>query len=119
MSLRLAIKIARSNPIKQRGRNSISRFGAVLTNGRTFYYGYNSYKSHPLAKKFSGKEETICIHAELDAILAWINEMEDLDKYTMYVARVLKDGSPAIAKPCRACQKALIHFGVGNCEWTV
>lgn len=128
MSLQLAIEHALKNPIKARGRTSISRMGAVLVKGknRIRYYGWNSYKTHPLAREFSGNDNQVCIHAELDALLDFFScslidehSSADLEDYTMYVARVLKDGTTALAKPCVACQKMLIHFGVGNVEWTI
>lgn len=130
MSLDLAIKYAKKNPIKARGRNSISRFAAVLSDGRTYFVGTNSYRSHTLQAFFSKNQERICRHAEVDAISQAIRAKSserrfaakgpyrDLSGYTMYVARVLANGKPALAKPCEICMKAIEYFKVGNLEFT-
>lgn len=127
-----AIEIAKSNPIKPRGRNSISRFAAILSNGRQSFYGLNKYKTHPLQSKFGSNPECIYLHAELDAIIRAINfraryegkrylslDICDLSDFDMYIARVLKDGTPAIAKPCEGCMKAIEHFNVRSVQWTM
>lgn len=127
MSLELAIKVALRNPILPKGRNSISRFGAVLSGPDGVYTGQNSYKTHPLQFKFSNKHEACHVHAETAAILSCIRnsatgsyrEIDDLSSYDLYVARVLKDGTPALAKPCEFCQQMIIAFNIHNVEWTV
>lgn len=121
MSLEIAIKEALKNPIQRKGRNSISRFAAVLTNhkGKT-WIGFNSYRTHPLQYKFSGNSDQICTHAEIAALAKACRNGPyiDLSEYTMYVARVLKDGTPALARPCPVCAGAISEFGVGNVVWT-
>jgi tRNA(Arg) A34 adenosine deaminase TadA len=37
----------------------------------------------------------------------------------VYVARTLKDGTIAMAKPCKACQNALRHRGVKRVYYTI
>src|SRR6202012_4019131 len=113
MSLELAIKEALKNPIQKRGRTSISRMATVLVSDYSSFTGLNSYKSHPLQAKFSAKAgfpERICTHSEIKAIskaLAYENrgnlEFSDLSNYRMYIARVLKDDTPALAMPCPGC----------------
>lgn len=123
MSLNLAVKYARLNPILPKGRNSISRFACVVTDGYRVFVGLNSYKSSPLQAKFSKKaglsEEAVCIHAELSAISKAARSGLIPDKARVYVARVLKNGEPALAMPCLACQAALIEFGYRNVVWTL
>ena len=129
MTLELAVKYALDNPIRPIGRNSISRFASVLSDGRNTFVGFNRYKTHPLQKKFGCNSQSIYVHSEIDAIINAIRELkihrykaqnENLfDDYSMYVARVLGNGTPASAKPCIGCQRALIHFGIKNIEWTV
>lgn len=116
-----AINHAIKNPIQSRGRTSISRMAAVLVSDRynIQYVGINSYKTHPLVKKFSKSEEKLCLHAELDALIQvcrrWDESYEDVfSYYDIYVARVLKDNSPALAKPCSCCLGALTYFGIRN-----
>lgn len=128
MSLKLAIDQARLNPIFPKGRNSISRFATVLTNGKLIFVGLNSYKTHTLQKKFSSNEESIHIHSEVDAIVKatrhfaqtdgrHYTSISDLSDFKMFVARVLKDGTPANSKPCIGCQRALAAFGITQVEW--
>lgn len=37
----------------------------------------------------------------------------------VYVARTLKDGTVAMARPCKACQLAMKHRGVSKCYYTI
>ncbi len=119
MSLRIAVREALKNPIEPKGRNSISRFAAVLTDGKgQTFVGLNSYKSHPLQYRFSRDAERSCIHAEVAAKACRNGPYVDLSSYTMYVARVLRDGTPGLAKPCMYCWGCIEEFGVGRVEWT-
>jgi deoxycytidylate deaminase len=124
-----AIELAKTNPIKPLGRNNISRFACVLDNSWVQHTGFNSYKTHPLQKKFGSNSESIHIHAELDAIIKAIRweasqagarykDITDLSKYRLSVARVLNDGTPSIAKPCSGCLKAIASFNIKEMEWT-
>jgi tRNA(Arg) A34 adenosine deaminase TadA len=119
VSLDLAIKHAEKNPIKSKGRSSISRFAAVLTDGYTTFVGYNSYKSSPLQARFSKNPESVCRHAEVHAIQKAIKgAYRDLSRYTLYVARLLASGKTALAKPCTVCQEAIKYYGIGKVEYT-
>ena len=118
MSIELAIKEALKNPIRPRGRNSISRFACILTNGRDTFIGLNSYKSHPLQFKFSKDSQKVCIHSEIAALAKASKEYTDLSKFKMYVARVLADGTPALARPCCICEGAIREFGITQVYWT-
>lgn len=118
-----AIHHARSNPIVPRGRTSIGRMGALITNGEVGAYGQNSYKTHPLARKFSGDDNRICLHAELAALIRFqsrfVKPFEfDMKDFDIYVARVLKNNTPALAKPCNACMGALRYFNIRDIYWT-
>lgn len=131
MSLRRAIEHAQKNPILPRGRNSISRFASVLCDvGGHSVVGLNSYKTSPLQARFASNPECIHIHSEISAIqnairyLARHNgfhyrDVTDLSGWSMFVARVLKDGTPAMAMPCDGCQRALSAFNISKVEWTV
>lgn len=121
--LRQAIKYALTNPIQPRGRTSISRCAAVLTNRDRTFVGFNMYRSHPLQARFQkkvGEPEKIYIHAETHAIIQALRTRvwPNLSDMTMYVARVLRDGTPANAKPCPGCVSALAEFGVKEVYWT-
>lgn len=105
---------------------------AVLTDGTALFTGFNSYKTHTLVSRFSTHPDRIHLHAEMDCIRQALNYFSkksgvhrnsiinqvDLSEFKLYIARVLADGSPALAKPCSDCQKALKFFGITNVEWT-
>ena len=115
MSLELAIRYAKRNPIKALGRSSISRFCCVLTDGHTFIVGFNSLRTDPLQAFFSkkvGEPEKVFCHAEVHAIKKGLNRRVRFEDYTMYVARVLADGTEANSKPCPGCMAAIIRYGI-------
>lgn len=123
MSLEQAIKEARRNPIVPMGRTSIGRCAAVLTSGYRTFIGWNSYRSHPLQARFStkvGEPYKIYIHAETAAIVRFLRELssQELPDYKLYVARVLKDGTPANARPCVGCQSMIAEFNIKEVYYT-
>ncbi len=111
-----AIDSAIANPIL-----NLPRMGAVLVlrNGDIFY-GYNQQRSHPFQKQWAKHPEAIFLHAEIDALIRAMKMVPDemIVGSSIYIARVLKNGQPALAKPCSGCLGALIHFGVDNIWWT-
>lgn len=117
--MELAIKIARTNPIKRRGRSSAQRMAAVLSNGKDIYTGMNSWKTHPMQARFSRHPDCIHIHAEIAAIVAAVRAgQRDLSGFSLWVARVLRDGHTALAAPCTGCQRAIGAFDIANVYWT-
>lgn len=82
--------------------------------------GYNSYKTHPLQKRFSKNIEAIFKHAEVDCIINALRhvEPEDLEKATLYVHRVKKltkdhkYWSDGYSEPCCGCKQAIEHFKI-------
>lgn len=109
-----AAQFATINPIV-----SLPRMAAVLKtkDGKT-HVGFNSKKTHPLAKRFGRNSQAICLHAEVDAIRKAIRSGSETFGSSLYVARILKNGTPAMAKPCPGCQRAIIAFGIKEVEWT-
>lgn len=110
--MNLAIKAAKYNPIK-----GLPQVAAVLiTQERGPVIGLNQRKSHPLQAKFGVRPGLPCIHAEIAAIVKasdlWLDDAE------MYIARILKDGTPALAKPCPGCQMAIQAFDIKEVYWT-
>lgn len=119
VEMQRAIDHAISNPIVSRGRTSISRVSALITNHNIRYYGWNQYKTHPMMFRFSKNPNQLCLHAEIDALLgAYKARGADLSDFDVYVARVLRNGSPAFAKPCETCMGALTFFKVRRIYWT-
>ncbi len=88
------------------------RVGALITKGNRFLgVGVNSRKTHPDSNSWCKST-----HAEHRAILnAGLN---DLQGSTMFVARTLKDGSPAIAKPCPSCSTLIKRAGIKKVIYT-
>lgn len=124
MSLKRAIRHAKKNPIVSKGRTNIGRMGAVLSDGYNSYLSWNSYRTHPLQAKYAKKAHDpfkIHLHAEIGGIVQALSQgirQQDLKYYTMYVARVLKDGSTASARPCPVCLGALEAFGITRIYYT-
>ena len=82
--------------------------------------GYNSYKTHPLQKRFSKNIEAIFKHAEVDCIINALRyvEPEELEKANLYVYRVKKlekdhkEWVDGISEPCCGCEAAINHFKI-------
>jgi len=90
----------------------------LITRCGKSYIGFNKYKTHPLQKKFGRNPHSIHLHAEMDAIVQAVMARDSIDGASLYIARVLKDGTPALAKPCVGCERAIIHFGIKEVSWT-
>lgn len=86
------------------GRSGTSfRIGAVLVSGKEIVVSrHNSYKTHPKLLRFT---EYPFLHAEAACILSvGIEGCKGMD---IYVARVLKNGATATARPCKVCRKLI------------
>lgn len=111
-----ATELARSNPI-----TDLPRMAAIIFNKkRIIATGFNSRKTHPLAFRFSESHLKICTHAEIQAIINALrhHKEEELIGMEIAIARVLKNGSVAVAKPCKNCQTALANYGIKSVHWT-
>ena len=93
---------------------------AVYRKNRLICVAPNLYKSHPLQARFGRVPEAIFLHAEVNAIRLSLREVEieDFPSLTMYVGRVLKNGSLALAKPCAGCRSAIQAFGIRKTFYT-
>lgn len=109
------IKLARSMAFKSRSR---FRLGAVLVKKkRVVSTGYNQMKkTHPQMQKFCRQRHTLGLHAEVHCAIGV--PMADLDGAELYVARVLRDGSTALARPCGVCREFLRSVGVRLVSYT-
>jgi len=91
------------------GKNGY-RLGAIIVNTKTKTIEaakFNCLKSHPkLCKHFKYPY----LHAEAHAILS-LGLFSCLNKI-MYVVRVKRDGSYAMAKPCKSCQNLIKEVGI-------
>lgn len=110
-----AIALAKSNP------TDLQKMGAVIVkNRRIIGSGQNTRRSHPLQKLFSKSEVKIALHAEISAIIDALrnHSEEELAGSSIFVARVLKNGSRAIAKPCPICERAIAAYRISATYWT-
>lgn len=118
MCIETAIDLARRNPV-----HDLPRMAAVIVDRRgvVISYGMNSRKSDPMAAKYGRHPDAVYPHAELAAIKRALTVIgvEDLADCTLFVARVLKNGTEALAKPCCGCQRAINEFGIKNVIWTI
>ena len=113
-NLGLAIARAKGNTIQ-----GLPRMASVLSDGRSFFIGLNSRKTHPLQKRFTTHPERICTHAEIAAIaLATKTVGDDLSSFLLSVARVQRNGTIGLAQPCPGCMRAIKHFKIKHVEWT-
>lgn len=112
-----------SNLILEQAKQSDINFqhGAILTKGsKILAKGYNKPRS-----KFMNTFHT-CIHAEIDVLHTYITTIlhksinlkkkniiiPELSKCTLWVGRVLKDGSLTDSKPCCYCINYLRKVGL-------
>jgi len=92
------------------GMKSKFRLGAVLVHRNSIVsVGMNSYKTHPL---MAARTEWPFLHAEQNAIIrAGLDNCEGLD---LYIARVLKNNTLALSKPCDVCTELIKDVGIRN-----
>lgn len=101
---RLARNVSKLSPHRK------YKIGAVLViNGKPISVGHNQSKTHPQAL-YTG------LHAEIQALKA--SGKSKLKGSIVFVYRNRKDGSLAIARPCKNCMKELKEFGVKRIFYT-
>lgn len=107
------LKIAYANP----GCSSAKMAAVIKDRKSTVSFGLNQMKTHPLQAKYGKNKHAICLHAEIDAIR---NAPRDYDfrGTSLFVARSLKNGQSALAKPCSGCQRAIRDFGISRVYYT-
>lgn len=79
-------------------------------------------KTHPLQKqynryRFTGDSPHKC-HAELSALIPLIKNDVDLSRASVFVYRQHKNGSPAMARPCKSCMALIKDCGITKCFYT-
>lgn len=114
MNLNELSKIAYAN----QGFGHAKLAAAIMRRHKLISIGINSGKTHPLQKKFSKNNRCIHLHAEIDAIRNALRMGHNIEGTTMLIARTKKNGQIGLAKPCQACQRAIIHFGIRDVIWT-
>lgn len=93
---------------------------AVVYKNRIISVGWNKWKTHPFQKRYGRNEESIFLHAEIDAIIKAINMygtsfLKDCDLYVVRYTRSKKAGN---SKPCTGCSKAIEAFSIKSVHHT-
>ena len=103
-----------------------ARLSACITfRGEVVGYGFNQFKSHPLQARFAVNENSIYLHAEIDAIKNALRRCNaaDLRSATLYVARAKKNRKKqwvyGLAKPCDGCLCAIQSYGIRQVYYTL
>jgi len=107
-------------------RNIYKLASAVVYKKTVISIGLNQMKTHPLQSEFGTNEDSIYLHAEIDAIrkALQIIDKDQLKLCDMYVARVKKPYPETdfyitgLSKPCPGCLKAIKSFGIKNVYYT-
>ena len=87
----------------------------VVKNNRIVCQAVNQLKTHPQQKLWADKQNfnprlQPYLHAELACIVQ--ASMVDLNKSTIYVARIGNSGLNRCSYPCRICFPAVQHVGI-------
>ena len=106
-----------SNHIRQNNRRYDVFAIAVDKKHREIVQRRNSYiKTHPMQERFAnlaGEEDKRFLHAEIHAI------SRATKPYAIYIARVGRDGTTKLAKPCRICELAIKEAGIKEVYYTI
>lgn len=81
---------------------------------------YNRYRATSLKdyrswKKHSGHAEMNCIHKLLQH---YYDELPEFKKLSIFIYRQHDNGTFALARPCKACEKALRDLGINKVYYT-
>lgn len=79
--------------------------------------GINKEKSHPLQKEFSRFTNMTYLHAEIDCLKS-VNKF-DINKTTLYILRIDKNGHYANSAPCKGCQEYLNQIKIKRIVYSI
>lgn len=121
----------RRNFLKAKAASNLSDFpthklGAVMMLGnKVLSVGYNITKTHPIQKGYNierGYDPNVKnngqVHAEMMCLINTRYLDVDWSKVSIYIYREHKDHTTALAKPCPACEKALLERGITQIYYT-
>lgn len=103
------------------------KLGAVIVyKNKVLSVGWNTSKTIPMQRKFNKYRnfdpETAVnsAHAEMIALDRLLKQYDNVDfsRCSIFVWRNYKDGSPALARPCPACEHALREIGITDVYYT-
>lgn len=93
-----------------------SRHGVVIACGsRVLSVGVNTSRNHPAL--CSDPTTQASFHAEVMALRALRSDIKH-ERLSLFSARIRKDGTPALAKPCSRCMAVLEYEGITDIYWT-
>lgn len=102
------------------------KIGAIIVNkSRVLSVGWNSQKTSTMQKTYNKRAAQPwveyfpnCMHAEISAIQRLPKRfMNDYSKCHIFIYRE-GNGIKRLAKPCKACEKALRDMGIVNIHYT-
>lgn len=93
---------------------------AVVYKRSVVALGLNSYKTHPLMSRYGKNDQSVFLHAEVDAIKNALRVIspDDLSRCDLYVYRVKKPAQyrtnwiTGLARPCQGCMRAIESFNL-------
>lgn len=91
------------------------RVGAclLLSKSPMSIIGICQNKSHPIQLKYSNNMNRIFLHAEIDTLRKVAHSRYlGYEPSTMYIVRILKNGSFSPSRPCDICASAITAFKV-------
>lgn len=98
--------------------------GCVAVDGkRILSTASNSEKTHTLQMRYNSFRGIYNyphkVHAETRCLAPLIGKPDiDFSKIKLYIYRELKNGTPALARPCKACTQLIKDLGIKNVFYT-
>ena len=80
----------------------------VVRNGNILSFGWNVDINHPTLLSEEHIKTGASIHAEIKAL----SPVADPKGATLYVARINREGTPLLSRPCVRCEVALDSLGI-------
>lgn len=98
--------------------------GCVITLGnKVLAAGWNTERGHPLQHEYNRyrgfNDDVGKLHAEIMALLQIRHLSLPWRRLEVYIWRTTKDGRRALARPCKACERALKDAGIEKIYYTV
>lgn len=87
---------------------------AIFQRNKILSIGQNSFKTHPLAKKYGHKG--FCTHAEASSIIR--HGVEDCTGLNIAVLRIDRRNCLTVSKPCLACESLINDCNFKNVYYT-
>lgn len=100
-----------------------ARVGSILIYKNKIYAtGFNMQKSTPIQYYYNKYRDFIPLHHDIHAEVMCISRAKklniDFNKSTLIIARILKNGEYAIARPCPACMHYAKNTGIRHIYYT-